>query len=151
MEENYAKALAEIDDIIKYADKESKEKISEEFIKFVKDNKDKNYKTKIDPNKKIEEQEILYETKVILASMYRDFWATEEERSVIDNKINFDLAMQQKEFEKTVKSAEEMFKKEDSEINLKNISEEVNLLPKDESKSIFSKILDFIKKLFHKK
>lgn len=151
MENNYAKALAEIDDIIKYADNKSKEKISKEFIEFVKDNKDKNYKTKIDPQKKIEDQDILYETKVILASMYRDFWATEEERNVLDRKMNLDAAIKQKEFEKKVKSAEEIFKKDDSKISIENISKQVNLMPQNKSKNIFTKVLDLIKKFFHRK
>ena len=151
MENNYAKALAEIDDIIKYADNKSKEKISKEFIEFVKENKDKNYKTKIDPQKKIEDQDILYETKVILASMYRDFWATEEERNVLDRKMNLDAAIKQEEFEKTVKSAEEIFKKDDSKISIENISKQVNLMPQNKSKNIFTKVLDLIKKFFHRK
>ena len=151
MENNYAKALAEIDDIIKYADNKSKEKISKEFIEFVKDNKDKNYKTKIDPQKKIEDQDILYETKVILASMYRDFWATEEERNVLDRKMSLDAAIKQEEFEKTVKSAEEIFKKDDSKISIENISKQVNLMPQNKSKNIFTKVLDLIKKFFHRK
>jgi len=151
MENNYAKALAEIDDIIKYADNKSKEKISKEFIEFVKDNKDKNYKTKIDPQKKIEDQDILYETKVILASMYRDFWATEEERNVLDRKMNLDAAIKQEEFEKTVKSAEEIFKKDDSKISIENISKQVNLMPQNKSKNIFTKVLDLIKGFFHRK
>ena len=151
MENNYAKALAEIDDIIKYADNKSKEKISKEFIEFVKENKDKNYKTKIDPQKKIEDQDILYETKVILASMYRDFWATEEERNVLDRKMSLDAAIKQEEFEKTVKSAEEIFKKDDSKISIENISKQVNLMPQNKSKNIFTKVLDLIKKFFHRK
>ena len=148
MDENYRKALAEIDDIIKYSDKESKEKISEEFIKFVRSNKDQNYKTKINPKKKIEEQKIMYETKVILAVMYREFWATDEEKYIIDENIKLKEKENREEFEKTIKSEEEMFKKENKEPDVEKINAELNLM-KNEKDNVFSKIVKTIKKLLH--
>lgn len=148
MDENYRKALAEIDDIIKYSDKESKEKISEEFIKFVRTNKDPNYKTKINPKKKIEEQKIMYETKVILAVMYREFWATDEEKYIIDENIKLKEKENREEFEKTIKSEEEMFKKENKEPDVESLNAELNLM-KNEKDNVFSKIVKTIKKLLH--
>lgn len=60
MEESYKDGLAEVDSILKYADKESLDKIPEGFKKFIKENKS-NYKALINPEKDLAEQNLLEE------------------------------------------------------------------------------------------
>lgn len=79
MEELYKNGLAEVDMILNYADEESINKIPESLLKFIKENKS-TYVPKINPNKNLDEQDLLYETKVILSVLYRDYWASEDER-----------------------------------------------------------------------
>lgn len=79
MEEKYKNGLAEVDMILNYADKESLSKIPESLKKFIKENKS-DYITKINPEKDLKDQDLLYETKVILSVLYRDYWASKDER-----------------------------------------------------------------------
>ena len=79
MDELYKNGLAEVDMILNYADEESINKIPKSLLKFIEENKS-NYTPKIDPNKNLNEQDLLYETKVILSVLYRDYWASEDER-----------------------------------------------------------------------
>ena len=79
MDELYKNGLAEVDMILNYADEESINMIPKSLLKFIEENKS-NYTPKIDPNKNLNEQDLLYETKVILSVLYRDYWASEDER-----------------------------------------------------------------------
>ncbi len=79
MEETYRNGLAEVDMILNYADEESLSKIPESLKQFIKENKS-DYITNINPEKDLKDQDLLYETKVILSVLYRDYWASSEER-----------------------------------------------------------------------
>lgn len=79
MEETYRNGLAEVDMILNYADKESLSKLPESLKQFIKENKS-DYITKINPEKDLKDQDLLYETKVILSVLYRDYWASKDER-----------------------------------------------------------------------
>lgn len=85
MKEKYRDALAEIDIILKYADEESISKISKSFIEFIKKNKS-DHRISIDPYKDLNEQNLLYETKVILSQMYIDYWSMDNERKILKEK-----------------------------------------------------------------
>ena len=50
------------------------------FKKFVEKNKDKNYKIELEKEKGLLEQDLLPETRLILALMYRDYVCTKQER-----------------------------------------------------------------------
>mgnify|MGYP001101719631 CR=1 FL=1 len=79
MEETYRNGLAEVDMILNYANEESLSKIPESLKQFIKENKS-DYITNINPEKDLKDQDLLYETKVILSVLYRDYWASSEER-----------------------------------------------------------------------
>ena len=69
MEETYKNGLAEVDMILNYADEESLNKIPESLKKFIRENKS-DYTAQINPEKDLKDQNLLYETKVILAVLY---------------------------------------------------------------------------------
>lgn len=96
MKESYRDGFAEVDMILNYVDEESSEKIPESFKKFIKENKS-NYIAQINPDKALNEQNLLYETKVILSVMYRDFWSTEEEREKLITEEKEELQKLEKE------------------------------------------------------
>lgn len=79
MEKLYADALAEVDMILQYADEESLNRIPKEIRKMISENKS-NYKANINPDKALKEQNLLYETKVILSVLYKYYWANDEEK-----------------------------------------------------------------------
>ena len=106
---------------------------------------DKNYNFSIDINKSFEEQNLLDETKAILANIFRDYWATPYQKERIEAKERYDR--QKLEKEKLEKyNPEHIFKtKEDSAKKIKNNSN----LPVDAKKQKFyERLIKFFKKLF---
>ena len=90
MEDNYLKAYKEIVEILKYVPEESVNKIPKEMREMFELEMDKNYSFEIDTTKLFEEQELLEETKAILANIFRDYWATDYQKARIIEKENQD-------------------------------------------------------------
>ena len=83
------RAFSEIIEILNHTDKQLVEKIPDNFIKFLFENMDKEYKVEIDFFDENWENTILEETKAILALIYRDYIVSIEERK--------DLLIEEKE------------------------------------------------------
>lgn len=90
MEKIYNKAYTEILEILKYLPEESRNKIPSEMLEMFKIKHDKNYKFVIDIDKSFKEQDLLDETKAILANIFRDYWATPYQREQILAKEIYD-------------------------------------------------------------
>lgn len=90
MEDNYSKAYKEIVEILKYVPEESVNKIPKEMRGMFEEEQLKTYNFQIDTEKPFEEQELLEETKAILANIFRDYWATDYQKSRIIEKENKD-------------------------------------------------------------
>lgn len=95
---NYAKAYAEIDVIIENILTDFITLIPQQFINFIKDNKQKDHILELDKLKPLHEQSMMDETKAILTIIYRDFLCSQEEKDEInaillenDNKYNSKL------------------------------------------------------------
>ena len=82
----YANAYTEVLDILKYISKEDYEKIPKSKIKVFEENSNKNYSFTYDENKTLDEQNVSEITKVIIAILFRDYWATKEQRYIIIKK-----------------------------------------------------------------
>ena len=82
----YAMAYTEVMEILKYLPEENVKNIPENELNFYRDNMDTEYYFKIDINKDLEEQEISDTAKAILANIFREYWATDEEKKVIELK-----------------------------------------------------------------
>ena len=77
--ERYSIAFSELIYIINNMSKTNREKIPEEFITFLEENKDKNY---VPENISLSNKESLKrETKILIAIMYRDYFMSEKERN----------------------------------------------------------------------
>ncbi len=90
MEDNYSKAYKEVIEILKYVPQESVNKIPRTMIDTFKAKMDKNYIFQVNINKSFEEQDLLDETKAILANIYRDYWATPYQKERIQAKEKYD-------------------------------------------------------------
>lgn len=121
---NVAKETIEI---LKYFDSKFLSKISENFLKELRQlAKDSNLEVKIDKNKKLKEQEISDETKSLISIMYYRYFATEEEKKDIIKIWNSN----EKLYQKTIKeeyNQENLFKKKNKvNVNDKDISTRKN-------------------------
>ncbi len=159
MEDNYSKAYKEIVEILKYVPEESVNKIPKEMRDMFEAEQLKTYNFQIDTEKPFEEQELLEETKAILANIFRDYWATDYQKSRIIEKENQD----REEFERQKRekyNPNDIFKNRNTSTNDNNISQNIqeqlneeynkNLPMEVQKQNIFQRLLCFIKKLIHK-
>ena len=145
MENNYPKAYKEVVEILKYVPKESVEKIPQNMIDTINAKKDNSYNFSIDINKNFEYQELLEETKAILANIFRDYWATPYQKERIQAKERYD--MEKIEEEKRAKYNSDIFKTKENKIEEDNTNS--NNLPIEVKKEKFyEKIINFFKKFF---
>lgn len=85
MEDNYPKAYKELYEIIKNISSEDLSKIPKEILQTIIDQKDDDYKFEF--NGDIDNSNLLEETRVLLAVIYKNYWTTPEERKRIEQKI----------------------------------------------------------------
>lgn len=157
VEDNYSKAYKEIVEILKYVPEESVNKIPKEMRDMFEAEQLKTYNFQIDTEKPFEEQELLEETKAILANIFRDYWATDYQKARIIEKENQDR--EEWERQKREKyNPNDIFKNRN--VTAKNddvsqdiqeqLNEEYNKnLPMEVKETFYKKIINFFKKLFH--
>ncbi len=146
MERKYPKAYREVIEILKYVPKESVDKIPKVVIETFENNMDKEYTFFIDVSKSFEEQELLEETKAILANIFRDYWATTYQRERIKAKEEYDLKKIEEE-KRNKYNPEDLFKNRRADI----INNPYNLPMEMKKETFFKKLLNFIKKIINKK
>jgi hypothetical protein len=88
MSDQISIASAEVIAILKLLDAEYIEKIPKKFLSVLEKVQDKDYKTNIDANKSILEQNISDKAKDILIIIYRNYWCSEKEKQEIDKILN---------------------------------------------------------------
>lgn len=108
----------------------------------------KDYDFKIDENKPIEEQNLSKEAKAVLANIFKKYWATDYQRERIEAKEKYDLEQIEKEKYKKY-NPDDIFKNKKQVVSANDIvHEDISLIEYKES--VFKKILNKIKNLFHK-
>ena len=147
MEDKYPKAYKQVIEILKYAPQEIVDKIPKKMIKTFKTNMDDKYDFKIDISKSFEEQDVLEETKAILANIFRDYWATPEQKERILEKEKND-----REIEENLKrekyNPDDLFKKKQKVIQ-QNEEIQSNFPVEIKKEKFYKKIINFMKKRFH--
>ncbi len=147
MEDKYPKAYKQVIEILKYVPQEIVDKIPKKMIKTFKTNMDDKYDFKIDISKSFEEQDILEETKAILANIFRDYWATPEQKERILEKEKND-----REIEENLKrekyNPDDLFKKKKKVIQ-QNEEIQSNFPVEIKKEKFYKKIINYMKKIFH--
>ena len=141
----YAMAYKEVIEILKYVPDEDVKKIPEEKLEFYKNNMDNEYNYKLDMTKEFEEQDMSEITKAVLANIFRDYWATPNQKEKIEAKEKYDL--EKLEEEKREKyNPDNIFKNKKQE----TVVENTNLPVEIKKETFFKKLISFIKGLFNK-
>lgn len=86
----YANAYSEILGILRYIPLKDYNKIPNKKIKLFEKKANKDYKFYFNPSKTLDEQNISKRAKAILGILFRDYWATDEQRQRIINKQKYD-------------------------------------------------------------
>lgn len=129
-------AFSDVSIIIKMMPNDMRQRIKPDFIKFVEENKDKDYVSNINENIPLEEQTLNENTKLLLALIYRDFLCAESEREELLKKEKIEI--EERENEKREKYA----------VNLEDRKNNKDI--KEEQAIISYKKESFIKKMFNK-
>lgn len=141
----YAKAYTEVLEIISHFPKEEFSKIPLEKIEYYQKNMDKDYQFTINPKIDLSKQNISKEANAIIITLFRDYYATEEQK----NKINEILKLNQitEENAKRKKyNPDDIFKnRETKDKENENSINNTQLIEYHES--FFIKFKNFIKKL----
>jgi len=140
---NLKKAFSEVDMILDLIDSEMKNKVSANFIKFIKEEKDNNYKPNINPELPLEEQNILPETIDILALLKLNYWCNEEEKKELLKVLN----KNEQQFQKEAKEKYDI----DKLFKTNKTKEIINLPEKGESENFIKKLIKFIKNIIWKR
>lgn len=147
MSNAYSKAYVEVLEITSHFSEEDFKKIPKSEIDFYNENKDNEYKFKINPNIDLNEQNISREANAILVVLYRDYFATENQKQILEKLLKQN---EQKEEEKKREkyNPDDIFKKGKEVSTIENNNE---MLPVEIEERWYQKILDFFKSLFVKK
>ena len=143
----YANAYSEVLEILKYISKEDYEKIPISKIQLFETNQNKEYIFEYNPNKTLEEQNVSKKAKAIIAILFRDYWATNEQKNKIIKKQTYDRQLLEEQ-KKGLYDIENIFKKKslESEIEIKEKATEMVVYRENIFKKIFNKLIYFIRR-----
>ena len=141
----YAVAYSEVLEILKYIPISEYNKIPKEKINMFEKNASKEYKCNYIPSKTLTEQNVSKTAKGIIAILFRDYWATPEQKEkIIQKQKNDRIALEEEKVNKY--NPNDIFKEKGAKTdNDKNVS-----LVKVAKQKWHEKILTVIKKIFNK-
>jgi len=138
---DYSKVFKELSEIFKYIPEEQMKKIPDEIIKRIEEKKDNEYNYEVIHIEDFQNQNMLKETRAILAVLYRDYWASEEERKEIKEQERLEYINTDNELSNNNK---EIFIKNDKKIE--NEAKNAIIVYKESFiRKIIKKIMSFFK------
>lgn len=144
----YANAYSEVLEVLNNMSKEDYNKIPKDMLEMFKTNCNNEYQFRYDLNKKFEQQEISKRAKLILAILFRDYWATPYQKEKIIARQNYERQkLEQQKFEKY--NPERIFENKRQPIieEIKNINSMIEV----KEEKWYQKIFKLIKNLFKRK
>ena len=144
----YANAYAEVLEVLNHMVEEDYNKVPKIMIEMFKANSNKEYQFTYDDEKEFEEQNLSKRAKLILAILFRDYWATPTQKEKIIAKQKHDRAKIEEE-KKEKYNYDNLFKDKASNQKTETIEETKSLVEYKES--IWNKLIRKIKNIFSKK
>ena len=142
MKENIYKAFSEVDTILEYSSEEIRNKVPDKFRQLIKNNKDNNSKLILDEHKKLNDQELLIETREILSLIYRDYLCSEDERKELIKINNQRLEEINEEYD-----IQNIFDKRKNKVSAEDDINKETLPVVINEEKWYKKIFNFIRKL----
>ena len=143
MKKEYEEAFAEVDEILQLMPIDLLIKIPLQFKKVISENRSQNYIPKI--KEPIKEEDLKYETKVILGLIYRDFVVDPEEREKLQAQDSEELRKIEEELQKQY-DVENIFQKRKKQ---KNVGDSIDIIIYKEQ-GFLQKLFNLIKGIFNK-
>lgn len=144
--ENYPNAYREVYEILKYVPKEDLKRVPKKFMEMLEEKMNKDYKFSIDTSKDfIEEQELMLETRTILAYIFLNYWATEIQKEKVNIKFKKDIEDAEKQ-KRDLYNVDIFKNKKQLKENIGKEQENAMVIYKKEN--FITKIFNTIKKFF---
>lgn len=83
----YKEAYSEVLDILKHTKQEDVNKISPQFMEYLRSNASKTYTSKLDHSMSVKDMDLKPKTRDILAIIYRKYWCNDEELKKFDEML----------------------------------------------------------------
>lgn len=144
---SYAKAYTEVLELLRHLPSKEYSKIPQEKIDFLKNNMDKDYKYEINSNIDLAEHYISKEANTILISIFRDYFASDSQKEILNNLLKQNQERIEKEKRKMY-NPDNIFKNKTSYTKTQMVENTVAMLEYKES--IFTKIKNWLKQIFSK-
>lgn len=144
----YANAYTEVLEILKNISQEDYNKVPKEKINLFEHNANKEYIFDYDSTKTLEEQNVSKTARAIIAILFRDYWATDEQRNKI--KAFQNNKRHQIEEENKQKYNTDIFKNRTNIANESQSGQAENMQLVEYKENIFKRIIGFFKKKFGK-
>ena len=141
----YSIAISEVLDILKHTNKEDVNKISPEFMSFLKENSFKEYISKFDYTNNIESLELSDKAIGILSVINSKFWCTPEQKENFKNILNNNENKYQAKLREKY-NPDDIFKKHIQKNKTEGISIENEVALVEYKESIFKKFVKGSKK-----
>lgn len=145
----YKKAHTELYEVIKKLSEKELSKIPQNFIDNLKKNMDNEYIWQYDDTKKLEEQDFLVETKALLVEMYERYLCPEDKKDFWNDYDKICLNMIEVK-KKEIYNPDNIFKNRNDNVNSEKAIENKNNLPTIVKENIFTRVINFFKKIFNK-
>lgn len=142
--EEYAVACTEVLEVLNYISKEDYNKVPRDVIQVLEKNKKDDIVFLYNPWKDINEQKMSETGRMMLASFFRDYWATEVQK----NKIK--AFQNNKRHQNRQKYNTDIFKNRNTTINEGQNEQAENIQLVEYKENIFRRILGFFRKMFGK-
>lgn len=141
----YKIAYSEVLEILKYISTEEFNKIPNDMIEMFKENAMTSNNFIYDPNKTLQEQNVSELSRYIIAILFRDYWATENQRQRILAKQKYERQKRKEE----MYSYDNIFKKNNNDNISKQIEESSTEIQMVEYKEpVFKRIINKLLKFF---
>ena len=138
----YKIAYSEVLEILKYISKEEFNKVPQDMLEMFKTNASDENQFIYNPNKTLQEQNVSEIARTIIAILFRDYWATENQRQKILDKQYFD----REKIREEMYSLDNIFKKQNIQNKENSTINEIAIVEYKES--IFTKIKNWFKRIF---
>lgn len=142
----YKMAYSEVLEILKYISKEEFDKIPSNMVEMFKANASEENSFVYNPEKTLQEQNVSETARTIIAILFRDYWATPEQKKKI-------VSVQNSEREKIRQekyNPNNLFKKPHQTKIIEENTQTENVAMIEYKEPFFKRILNKIKNLFHK-
>ena len=137
LELKYRNAFKEVDEILKYTDIDLVNRIPKKFISFLREHMNNDYEFYVQEGLSLNKQNLSEEASNIFALIYRDYWATEEEKQEFRKKDEEERKLNEEKLE-------HIFDRKDNEpIEEKKTNQLIKIEHESFIKRLFSKLKRF--------